>query len=49
MINNKPCSICAREGTPVSFGRFLRYGLPFTVCQLAATAGYVGVLTKILR
>jgi Na+/H+ antiporter NhaD/arsenite permease-like protein len=40
--------ICAREGTPVSFGRFLRYGLPVTACQLAVTSGYVIVLTKLL-
>ncbi|ACC74944.1 SLC13 family permease [Paraburkholderia phymatum] len=41
--------ICAREGTPVSFGRFLRYGLPVTACQLAVAAGYLVVLTKVLH
>lgn len=41
--------ICAQEGAPVSFGRFLRYGLPFTLCQLAITAVYVIVLGHVLR
>jgi Na+/H+ antiporter NhaD/arsenite permease-like protein len=41
--------ICTQEGAPVSFGRFLRYGLPFTVLQLAVAAVYVLVLERILR
>lgn len=40
--------ICAAQGSPVSFVRFLRYGVPVTVCQLLASAGYVWVLSKIL-
>jgi Na+/H+ antiporter NhaD/arsenite permease-like protein len=41
--------VCAREGTPVTFGRFLRFGLPITLCQLAASALYVLVLARVLR
>lgn len=41
--------ICAQEGSPVSFGRFLRYGLPLTACQLAVTAIYVLVLGRLLH
>jgi Na+/H+ antiporter NhaD/arsenite permease-like protein len=41
--------ICTQEGAPVSFGRFLRYGLPFTVLQLAVAAVYVLVLERMLR
>lgn len=41
--------ICAQEGSPVSFGRFLRFGLPITLCQLAVTAIYVLVLGRILH
>ena len=33
--------ICANNGQPVSFLRFLRYGLPITVVQLAVGALYV--------
>jgi Na+/H+ antiporter NhaD/arsenite permease-like protein len=33
--------ICAREGSRVTFGRFLRIGLPVTLCQLAVAALYV--------
>jgi Na+/H+ antiporter NhaD/arsenite permease-like protein len=36
--------ICAREGSRVTFVRFLRIGLPITLCQLAASALYVLVL-----
>ena len=36
--------ICAREGSRVTFWRFLRIGLPITLCQLAASALYVLVL-----
>ncbi|VXB08704.1 Citrate transporter [Burkholderia sp. 8Y] len=41
--------ICAREGRTITFARFLRYGLPVTVAQLAASAVYVLVLTHFLR
>jgi Na+/H+ antiporter NhaD/arsenite permease-like protein len=33
--------ICAREGTRMTFERFLRIGLPITLCQLAASALYI--------
>jgi len=33
--------ICARHGKRVTFLRFLRYGLPITLCQLAVSALYV--------
>ncbi|MDQ7980668.1 SLC13 family permease [Paraburkholderia sp. SARCC-3016] len=41
--------ICAREGKPVTFSRFLRYGLPVTIVQLAASAVYVLVLPYFMR
>nr|WP_284503175.1 SLC13 family permease [Caballeronia sp. AZ10_KS36] len=41
--------VCANEGRPVTFARFLRYGLPVTLLQLAVTAAYVMILSKILR
>jgi Na+/H+ antiporter NhaD/arsenite permease-like protein len=41
--------ICTQEGAPISFGRFLRYGLPVTLCQLAITAAYVVVLARFLH
>jgi Na+/H+ antiporter NhaD/arsenite permease-like protein len=41
--------ICAREGRPVTFARFLRYGLPVTIAQLAASAVYVLVLAHLMR
>ncbi|MDN0074613.1 SLC13 family permease [Crenobacter sp. SG2303] len=41
--------ICARQGMPVTFMRFLRFGLPVTLCQLTASALYVLVLTHIMR
>ncbi|CAD6554780.1 putative transporter [Paraburkholderia kirstenboschensis] len=41
--------ICARQGKPISFGTFLRYGLPITVVQLAASALYVLVIARLLR
>lgn len=37
--------ICANQGSKVDFVTFLRYGVPVTVCQLAASAVYVWVLT----
>ena len=36
--------VCAAHGKPVSFMTFLRYGVPFTLCQLAVAALYVLVL-----
>jgi Na+/H+ antiporter NhaD/arsenite permease-like protein len=41
--------ICAREGKPVSFARFLPYGLPVTIAQLAVSALYVLVLARFIR
>jgi Na+/H+ antiporter NhaD/arsenite permease-like protein len=41
--------ICAREGRQVSFGRFLRYGLPLTACQLAVGAAYVLTMFALAR
>jgi Na+/H+ antiporter NhaD/arsenite permease-like protein len=35
------CGICASQGKPVSFGTFLRYGVPLTICQLIVSALYV--------
>jgi Na+/H+ antiporter NhaD/arsenite permease-like protein len=40
--------VCAREGEPVTFGKFLRFGLP-TLCQLAAAAVYVLVFQRWMR
>lgn len=37
--------ICANQGSKVDFVTFLRYGVPVTICQLAASAVYVWVLT----
>ena len=36
--------ICASHGKPVSFARFMRYGLPVMVCQMAVSALYVLIL-----
>jgi Na+/H+ antiporter NhaD/arsenite permease-like protein len=33
--------ICASHGRPVSFATFMRYGVPFTLCQLFVSALYV--------
>lgn len=33
--------ICASHGRPVSFARFMRYGLPIMLCQMAVAALYV--------
>lgn len=40
--------ICAKEGERVSFMRFVRYGLPITLVQLAMGALYVLALTALL-
>jgi len=41
--------ICAKHGQHVSFGRFLRYGLPITLAQLVLAAIYVIGLTWLTR
>jgi Na+/H+ antiporter NhaD/arsenite permease-like protein len=41
--------VCATHGRRVTFGRFLRYGLPITVIQLGVSALYVVALSKLLR
>ena len=33
--------ISARHGKPLSFGTFMRYGMPLMLCQLAVAAAYV--------
>ncbi len=38
--------ISARRGAPISFSRFLRYGLPITAAQLVVSAGYVVALAR---
>jgi Na+/H+ antiporter NhaD/arsenite permease-like protein len=38
--------ICARHGSTVTFARFLRFGLPITAAQLAASAIYILVLSR---
>jgi Na+/H+ antiporter NhaD/arsenite permease-like protein len=40
--------ICAKEGERVTFMRFMRYGLPITLVQLAMGAVYVLVLSRLL-
>jgi Na+/H+ antiporter NhaD/arsenite permease-like protein len=41
--------ISAAHGRPITFAMFLRYGLPITVCQLAASALYVWILSMVAR
>jgi Na+/H+ antiporter NhaD/arsenite permease-like protein len=41
--------ICARNGKPVTFVTWLRYGLPITACQLAVSALYVLALFYFMR
>jgi Na+/H+ antiporter NhaD/arsenite permease-like protein len=36
--------ICAANGRPVGFARFMRYGVPLMLCQLAVSAAYVAAL-----
>jgi len=36
--------ICASNGKPVGFARFMHYGLPLTACQLTVSAVYVTAL-----
>jgi len=40
--------ICASRGHRITFGRFLRYGLPITVCQLAVSAIYILAMFHLL-
>ena len=41
--------ICARNGRPITFVQWLRYGIPMTICQLAVSALYVLVLARLSR
>jgi Na+/H+ antiporter NhaD/arsenite permease-like protein len=41
--------ICARNGRPITFVGWLRYGLPITACQLTASALYVLALSYFIR
>jgi Na+/H+ antiporter NhaD/arsenite permease-like protein len=41
--------ICAQEGERLTFGRFLRYGLPITLAQLTVGAVYVIAMFWLLR
>lgn len=40
--------ICAGHGQRITFGRFLRYGLPITLCQLAVSAVYILVMFHLI-
>jgi Na+/H+ antiporter NhaD/arsenite permease-like protein len=40
--------ICASKGQRVTFMRFMRYGLPITLCQLAVSALYVVAMFRIV-
>lgn len=42
-------NICAREGERVTFGQFMRYGVPITLVQLSVGAPYVVLLAVVLR
>jgi len=35
------CGICARAGSRITFAKFLRYGIPVTICQLCVSALFV--------
>jgi Na+/H+ antiporter NhaD/arsenite permease-like protein len=41
--------ICARNGKPVTFAGWLRYGLPLTTCQLVVSALYLLALFHFSR
>jgi Na+/H+ antiporter NhaD/arsenite permease-like protein len=41
--------VCARNGSSITFVRWLRYGVPLTVCQLAVSALYVLALIYFMR
>jgi Na+/H+ antiporter NhaD/arsenite permease-like protein len=47
--NVAAAGICARRGERVSFGQFMRYGVPITLAQLAVGALYVLVFAALLR
>ncbi len=47
--NIATAGICARNGRPVTFVRWLRYGVPLTVCQLVVSALYVLALFRLTR
>jgi Na+/H+ antiporter NhaD/arsenite permease-like protein len=40
--------ICASRGHRMTFGRFLRYGLPITLCQLAVSAVYILIMFHLI-
>jgi len=40
--------ICAANGERVTFMRFLRYGVPITICQLAVSALYVFIMFRVM-
>ncbi|GFK94209.1 putative transporter [Fundidesulfovibrio magnetotacticus] len=47
--SNLVCAgVCAARGRPVSFAGFMRYGVPVTLCQLAASAAYIWALSKLV-
>lgn len=39
--------ICAANGKRVTFAGFLRYGVPITLCRLAAAVLYVLVMFRL--
>ena len=41
--------LCARNGRPITFVQWLRYGIPLTACQLAVSALYVLALSRLIR
>jgi len=41
--------VCARNGKPITFVQWLRYGVPFAVCQLGVSGLYVLVLSRLMR
>lgn len=41
--------VCSRNGKPVSFVEWLRYGIPLTIGQLAVSAVYVLILIYFMR
>jgi Na+/H+ antiporter NhaD/arsenite permease-like protein len=43
MFGVTPGGKCAQAGSRISFGRFLRYGIPVGLCQLFVAALYVSL------
>jgi Na+/H+ antiporter NhaD/arsenite permease-like protein len=41
--------ICASQGSRISFARFMRYGLPVTICQLSVSAVYLLIYAWLAR